>query len=294
MAAQAKRTDRETESGALAQVDLDELRGHRLRNWRQTRETRLRDVEDAAGESVRLKLVTVYPVSAEVPNFYHAFMGDAEAKTDSKWDSPSGEVYTWRWLLGRRGVAFYGNVVRRRPTFVAWDLLPAVLRLLGDGRMPDELYDSGAISADAYRIAQALDAAGDVVSTGDLRAATGFPAGKERHAAFQKALDELDRRLLLARTFVEGDGSLRFGLLAERHREHAVAADRLTRAEALDTLLRAYLPHAVYTQPAVLARHLTLTEDELRAGFARLVAAGMAEAIALPGRNATGYLYRGQ
>ncbi len=92
--------------------------------------------------------------------------------------------------------------------------------------------------------------------------------------------------------FVEGDGSLRFGLLAERHREHAVAADRLTRGEALDTLLRAYLPHAMYAQPAVLTRHLALPEDELRAGFARLVAAGMAEAVALPGRNATGYLHR--
>src|SRR5260370_35554288 len=136
MAAQAKRTDRETESGALAQVDLDELRGHRLRNWRQTRETRLRDVEDAAGEPARLKLVTGYPGSAEVPNFYHAFMGDAEAKTDSKWDSPSGEGYTWRWLLGRRGVAFYGNVVRRRPTFGAWDLLPAALVPLGRGGRP--------------------------------------------------------------------------------------------------------------------------------------------------------------
>src|SRR5689334_19965225 len=43
MAAQAKRTDWET--GAPARVDLDELRQHRLRSWRQTRETRLRDVE---------------------------------------------------------------------------------------------------------------------------------------------------------------------------------------------------------------------------------------------------------
>jgi len=48
----------------------------------------------------------------------------------------------------------------------------------------------------------------------------------------------------------------------------------------------------MYAQPAVLARHLALPEDELRAGFARLVAAGMAEAVALPGRNATGYLHR--
>src|SRR5258707_2518266 len=117
MAAQAKRTDRETV--VPAQVDLDELRQRRLRNWRQTRETRLRDVEDAAGEPARLKLVTIYPVSGEGPHFYHSFMGDPEAKTDSKWDSPSGEGYTWRWLPGRPRGAFYGNVGRGRPTLVA-------------------------------------------------------------------------------------------------------------------------------------------------------------------------------
>lgn len=290
MAVKAERAEHEMSRGA--QTELAELRRRRLVNWRQTPETRIRDVEDAAGEPARLKLVTIYPVSPEVPNFYHAYMGDPEAKTEMKWDSPSGEVYTWRWLLGRRGVAFYGNVVRRRPTFVAWDLLPAVLRLFGDGRMPDELYDSGALSADAYRIAQALDAAGDALSTGELRAATGFPTGKERRAAFQKAVDELDRRFLLARTFVEGDGELRFGLIAERHREYAVSADRLTREEALDTLLRAYLPHAVYALPAALARHLALPEEELRAGLGRLVAAGEAEALPLPGQKGTCYLAR--
>lgn len=279
--------------GTAKSPALDALRASRLANWRQTPETRIRDVDDAAGEPARLKLVTIYPVSPEVPNFYSAYMGDPDAKTEMKWDSPSGEVYTWRWLLGRRGVAFYANLVRRRPTLIAWDILPATLRLFADGRMPDELYDSGAISAEAYRIAQALDTADDALSTGELRAATGFPTGKERRAAFQKALEELDRRFLLARTFVEGDGELRFSLILNRHRDYAVAADGMKREDALDTLLRAYLPSAVYALPTVLARHLALSEEELRAGFERMVAAGQAEAISLPGQKGTCYTASG-
>src|SRR5260370_36431695 len=68
MAAQAKRTDRETV--VPAQVDLDELRQRRLRNWRQTRETLLRDVEDAAGAPGRPQLHAVYPASRHVPHVY--------------------------------------------------------------------------------------------------------------------------------------------------------------------------------------------------------------------------------
>lgn len=274
---------------AARETDLEGLRRRRLVNWRQTPETRIRDADDGASEPPRLKLMTIYPVSPEAPNLYSAYMGDPEAKTEMKWDSPSGEVYTWRWIFGRRGVAFYANLVRHRPTLIAWDILPAALRLFADGRMPDELFDLGAISADAYRIAQALDGTSGALSTGELRKAAGFPMGKERRVAFQKALDELDRRFLLARTFVEGDGELRFALISERHREDAVAADKLSREAALDTLLRAYLPHAIYALPAVLARHLALPEEELRAGFERMVAAGEAEVVALPGQKGSCY-----
>ena len=42
----------------------------------------------------------------------------------AEWDSPAGEVYVWRWALGRKEVAFYSAIVRKRPTWVSWTLLP--------------------------------------------------------------------------------------------------------------------------------------------------------------------------
>src|SRR5579875_3232924 len=164
---------------------------------------RITGPDDAVELIERAGIVTLFPASPEAPNLFHAYMGDPTARTDSGHDSPSGEVYTWRWVLGRREAAFYSVLVRARPTLVSWAMLPAVLRLWGEMRTRDELYGLGAISPAAYRIAQALDEAGGVMSTGELRQAARCPTGKAERAAYLKAVDELDRCLLLAKVFTE-------------------------------------------------------------------------------------------
>src|SRR5215472_17600575 len=135
---------------------LLELQAIRRERWRQTADARLPDAAAAPAFIDGVGIATLFQASPEVPNLYHAYMGDPTAKMEAKWDSPSGEVYGWRWSLGRKGVAFYTTLVCRRSTWVSWKLLPAVLRLCAERRMPDELYDSGALSAEAYRITQSL------------------------------------------------------------------------------------------------------------------------------------------
>jgi hypothetical protein len=265
----------------------------RLVNWRQTPETRIAGDVDAPELIDQLGIITLYPASPEIPNLYHAYMGDHNAKTEAKWDSPSGIVYSWRWTLGRREAGFYAVLVRKRPTFVSWRLLPAVLRLCADLRMPDELYDSGVISLAAYRITQALEAAGGALTTGELRAAASFPAGREQRAAYLKAVEELDTRLLLAKFFTPGDEDAHHALLYLRYREYVDAAERLTREEALNQLLRVYLPNAVYAAPSILARHLRLEEAELCAGLDRLVEGGRVDKHTLPGYKGECYVWTG-
>src|SRR5215472_19052169 len=128
----------------------------RQERWCQTPATRIPDSAAAPALIERVGIATLYPASPEIPNLYHAYIGDPTAKTEAKWDSPSGEVYGWRWSLGRQGVAFYTTLVCRRSTWVSWKLLPAVLRLCGETRSPEELYDAGALSRDAHRIAESL------------------------------------------------------------------------------------------------------------------------------------------
>ncbi|HEV2458216.1 MAG TPA: hypothetical protein VGS80_07600 [Ktedonobacterales bacterium] len=271
---------------------LEALQARRYARWRQTPASHIRDATEAAALIDRVGLATLYPVSTEIPNLYHAYVGDPAASTDSKWDSPSGHVYAWRWELGRPETAFYTALVRKRPTWVAWALLPAVLCLCGDLRALDELVDMRVISRDAYRVAQALETSGGALSTGELRAAAGFPTGKEQRAAYLKAVEELDTRMLLAKVFARDGDEMSHALVSARYPQQVAAAERMSRAEALDALFAAYLPNAIYTVPSALAKDLKVPEAELRAGLDRVVAQGHAAATELAGHKGACYVWR--
>lgn len=270
----------------------DSLHDRRLRSWCQTSQTRIPNPAAAAALIERLGLVTLYPVSPEIPNLFHAYLGDPAAKTDSGWDTPSGEIYTWRWDLGRMEAGFYAAIVRGRPTFVSWGLLPALLRMRGELRTADELYDVGALSDGAYRIVRALEGSSGVLGTGELREAAGFPTGKEQRAAYLKAVDELDSRLILAKVFSPDDTEMRHTLVATRYPQHVLEADRLPVEEALERFLLAYAPHAVYVVPAVLARHLKISEALLRAALERLAARGTLRPEAVPGQKGEVFVWQ--
>ncbi len=279
-----------TTERALIEIDESFARC-RLTGWHQTPANKLAGANDAPEFIEELGLVTLFPTSPEFPNLYHAFMGDPEAAVDSGHDSPSGHVYTWRWTLGGQEVAFYGTIVRNRPTWVRWSLLPAVLRLRGEMRSAGELYRSGELSNNALRIAEALEATDGALSTGELRQEAGFPTGKEQRAAYLKALDELDRRLMVAKVFSTDSTDMSHALVSARYPEARATAEKLTREAALDELLDAYLPPAVYVVPTTLAKHLGLPEPELRARLERLAAERQLIAATQPGTKGTCYVW---
>src|SRR5689334_23337099 len=107
-------------------VALGELSARRIECWHQTPETRIPGPDAAAAMIDQVGVATLFAASPEIPNIYHAYMGDPNARAESEWNSPAGEVYGWRWLLGRREAAFYTALVRNRPTWVSWALLPAL------------------------------------------------------------------------------------------------------------------------------------------------------------------------
>jgi hypothetical protein len=253
---------------------MDDLQARRLDRWRQTPERRIPGPDEAKAFIEQVGVTTHFDASPEFPNLWHAHMGDPAAKMDPKHDSPAGDVYTWRWHLGRMNAGFYGFIVRKRPTWVRWDLLPAMLRLRGELRTPDELFDLGVISSGAYRLAQALEQAGGELSTPELRQRAGFPTGKESRAAYGKALTELDTRMMVAKTFLGTDDDMHHVLVMERYRDHLQAADRITVDDAWDAVLGAYLPNAVYAVPTTFAKHLGVDEAPLRAALERLRNAG--------------------
>jgi hypothetical protein len=271
--------------------EMDVLRAQRLAKWGQMPETRLSSPEEAVELIERVGVATLFLASPEIPNLYHAYVGDPNAKAESEWNSPAGEVYGWRWALGRREAAFYTAIVRSRPTWVSWALLPALLRIRGDLRAPEQIYQAGELSPGALRIAQALEGAGGVLSTGNLRREAGFPTGKEQRAAYLKAVEELDTRLLLAKVFSTEDEDMRHALVSVRYPDFVAHAEALSAEQAFEQFLAAYLPHAVYAAPKVLAQHLKLNAAELRGALDRLADAGRVACTSLPGYKGDCYVW---
>ncbi len=264
----------------------------RQERWGQTPQTHIPDSSAAPALIERVGIATLYPASPEVPNLYHAYVGDPTAKTEAKWDSPSGEVYGWRWSLGRQGVAFYTTLVCRRSTWVSWKLFPAVLKLCAETRDPQELYDSGKLTREAYRITQALEEAGGTLSTAELRKAASFPTGKATRAAYLKALEELELCLIVAKYFQVGNDDTYHTMIASHYQKHVESASHLTREAAMEQLLLTYLPQAVYALPTVLARHMRVPEPELRAALDLLCKSGKAQVVSFPEQKGQCYLWQ--
>jgi len=88
------------------------------------------------------------------------------------------------------------------------------------------------------------------------------------------------------------DDEMRHALVTLRYSEQMAVAKQLTREEALEQFLRTYLAQAVYALPTVLAKHLDLSEAELRAGLGRLVSADLVTSVTFPEQKGAYYAWK--
>lgn len=229
----------------------------------------------------RLGIATLYPASSEVPNLFWAFVSQANAKSEAKWDSPAGHVYGWRWDLGRSAAAFYGSLVAKKPTWIAWKVFPTVLAFAMDRKEPEEQYADGLLSNEAIRIVRAFEGTSGVLSTKELRSRAGFPTGKAERAAYLRGVEELDARMFLAKTFAEGgDGDdMSHALVRIKYADQVAAALKMSPEAALTAFLEQYLPQAVYIDPKIFAKHLRLPAATMVAALADLVSRGLAKSV---------------
>jgi len=243
----------------------------RRRAWYQDGERRVADPAEARAFIERVGVCTLYAASPEVPSLYQAHMSDPKPPTFATWDSPSGYVYTWRWEIGRPHAAFYGTLVARKPTWVAFDLLPSLLGGLMERRAPGELYERGELSREALRVYEAFEGTDGVLGTAELRERAGFPQGKESRAAYLKAVEELDSRLFLAKRFADGDAedAMRHALIAQHYSEAHRAGLAMDPEEALADVLGRMLREAAVLDPKPLARHLRVPGERIEAALER-------------------------
>jgi hypothetical protein len=123
----------------------------------------------------------------------------ATRSTDRMW------TWAWRWkddlATGRR--AYYGKVVRRKPSYVSLTLLPAFYALSGNLGEPDDhlqAFQEGRLSVLARAVYEHI-LAGGPASTWALRRLY-VPRG-ESGAKFHRALDDLQAHFLIAKVAEE-------------------------------------------------------------------------------------------
>lgn len=118
---------------------------------------------------------------------------------DEKFDwGPEAEtVWTWKDELPRRGLAWYGHFVNGRKSFLSPRLLTALYPREGT---PDD-YRSEDLSTDARRIADVLLPSGPL-SAATIREATGL-----KGSAYDRAIKELGRKLVITHAGIEEQGA---------------------------------------------------------------------------------------
>lgn len=119
--------------------------------------------------------------------------------------------WAWRWKdeLATARRAYYGKVIRRKPSYVSLAVLPALYALSGNVGEPDDYlqaYREGRLSLLAKTLYEVILADGPV-STWTLRRrfvprGTG-PSSAGAGARFHRALDDLQERFLVAKVAEE-------------------------------------------------------------------------------------------
>lgn len=222
---------------------------------------------------------TFYCFPEGVPCLWEAVVGRARPRWPKRSHHDAGVGLTWRLkddLPAARRV-YYGKVLKGRPLLVALDVFPAFYALArGRQRARDYLveYEAGRLSHTARRLMDAL-VREHPQYTRELRG-NGFMLESSKTREFERAMAELQQGLWVVKTEerYEPTFSYRWDLVEAWLPKAVQAARGLSRAAALDHLVRRYLAAAIYTRPRLLARLFGVSLAEIEAATARLARRG--------------------
>lgn len=158
--------------------------------------------------------------------------------TDRKW----GWMWGWKDELAPEKRLYYGPVVARKPTFVSMRLLPVLYATFGRAGEPDDHVEdvrAGRMSDIGRRIIEFVTQHGESQSR-RMRAALGITS-KEGRGQYDKALDEVQRLMYVARVKAVGEGreeyNYTYDLFVRRYGDVVKAAERMTSADARERVL---------------------------------------------------------
>ena len=213
----------------------ERLEAHRLaitKRYRVRNADQLVDLVDGVGFCFAFTLRTG---DAPLPAGFDHLSTNDEGR---KW----GWMWEWKDELAAERRVYYGTLLVRKPTFVSLRTLPTFYATFGRAGEPDDHLEdvrAGRLSDISRRIIDFLGASGET-QTKRMRAALGI-ASKEGKRDYDKAMDEVQRLMYVARVRAVGEGreayNYTYDLFDRRYPEAVKRAERISSHDATRALL---------------------------------------------------------
>lgn len=263
---------------ALQVRDLERLRAP-IYHISPTR--RLRTMQAAARFIDQVGFCWLFAPAAnapELPSLFEAVKGRRGMRIFD-WDEDSDRLWGWKNDLPAAHLAYYGKALMGKPSFVSLEMLPHVLAASGIDDV-GQLYKRGGISYEANKIYAALDSVGPQ-PTRALRSAAGLDS-KSGNVRYHRALDELQRKLLIMPVGATNEGSnwpsQIFELVARWFPEQTELGRRFDVREARCAMVDRYLRTVVAAPRHSLGRLFSIPYSELEFIVMELSSRGLAGA----------------
>jgi hypothetical protein len=199
--------------------------------------------------------------SIEIPSLWAAVCGTRRPVPQHHDDADLGRTWDWKDTLPARGLFHYGKLLRKKPTLVALDLLPAFYALTPNYGDPDdylERYAEGKLSREAKVVYEVLLREGPMATT-FLRQRAGLPGGGENARRFDRAVTELQVELRIVKSGISDANrwgyAYVYDLFLRRYPDVPERARAISSEQAMETLLLRYLRNVIAV-PEVGAQRL--------------------------------------
>jgi hypothetical protein len=246
------------------------VQAFRQQRYRQTPDRKLNSLDEVIAffNEVGFCLFYRHP-SIEVPNLRDATAGEPGEAEGRNWG--------WKDELFPMKVVYYGKVYRRKPGFVALDILPSLYTLSAAadvGGDLNELVLTGTLSGDARRLTEVVMEKGPL-STHNLKKESGFSSAKSR---FNRIVEEAQEKMLITMVRATSGGRADYSYIwdtfARAWPEVISASEKLKLSESRANIVKRYIHTAGAATAAEIARIFSLEADPLEKAAKTLVEKG--------------------
>ena len=255
-------------------ISFEEVEDFRDRKWRREETLKIETAEQVEAFVNDLGFcLGLTDARTNLPSVYIAVCGrrDAYAPKNVQKDYEMSLAWTLKDEVMMRGRVFYAKLSKGRSTFVAPRLVPYFNAIWGVPKKEEK----EKLSKDAQKVLKVLRKEWEM-GTADLRE----EAGLENRAKLSKALDELQKCLKVVPQEVLYQPKFTYIWTLAEARFPKELEEKVTRAEAVQELARAFLAMCGTTALGEFAKAFGMTRWEAGKANHALVAEGFAERLA--------------